>query len=265
MVSDKDMSLSQYIVPRCSIVLTVTFFIVLLALLWLGFWQLARAEEKQQLLNRAKITATARVENITHYSASRLSKLAQGTPILLQGRYDDEKTFLLDNQINKGKFGYLVITPFIAEYSGQLFLVVRGWVAGSLDRRILPDISTPEHKLTLRAKVLAKQEKPFQLAQIPAAASWPKVVQSKAIESLSAYLSTPVYDRLLWQMKPEAGLQMIAPVVVNMSPQKHQAYAMQWFSMSVLLAIIYLLNTTNLKLLFPRKKTNTIEGDDYAG
>ena len=48
--------------------------------------------------------------------------------------------------------------------------------------------------------------------------------------------------------------------VINVSPEKHTGYAVQWFSMAAALALIYLLRSTNIwQLLRGRRRA----GDDH--
>ena len=50
----------------------------------------------------------------------------------------------LDNSINERQFGYQLITPFV--YGNNTILVLRGWVKGSSDRSILPNVDTSYDK-----------------------------------------------------------------------------------------------------------------------
>src|SRR5690606_37689170 len=62
----------------------------------------------------------------------------QYLPVLMQGSYDNQRYFLLDNRIHRGRVGYEVISPFTT-LAGTLVFVNRGWIAGTGDRQQLPE------------------------------------------------------------------------------------------------------------------------------
>ena len=50
--------------------------------------------------------------------------------------------------------------------------------------------------------------------------------------------------------------------VVNVSPAKHRGYAVQWFSMAAVLALLYLARSTNLWQMMKGSLTGTKDGHD---
>ena len=93
--------------------------------LWLGNWQVGRAEEKRQ--------RQALFESRMNDTPVRLTGVVPAEGLLyrhvrLSGRWMPERQFFVDNRIREGRAGFEVITPLALE-GGAAVLVNRGWVA----------------------------------------------------------------------------------------------------------------------------------------
>ena len=83
------------------------FFSVLFVLvfIFLGFWQIERASEKLNLIKNFEIQQSSQPQYISENSA-------KWSRVFIEGVYDSSKQVLIDNQIFKGKVGYIRYTPF---------------------------------------------------------------------------------------------------------------------------------------------------------
>ncbi len=238
----------------CRYYITLIFLAAFVVLLFLGCWQLERAEHKSALL-LAHNTLKTHTVDMSAADLTALAALQDGDQVLLEGKFDNTHTFYLDNQIHKRRFGYLVITKFNAQASGLGYFVVRGWVQGSLDRTVLPTLSRHENPMRLTAKMIKNKGRSFKLSSQLASDSWPKVIQDKHPDILQSFDTEPSYGELLWlENSIDDNLEIVMPMVVNVSPQKHQAYALQWFAMATILLLLYLCYATNIVELY--KKNN---------
>ena len=68
----------------------------------------------------------------------------------------------------------------------------------------------------------------------------------KLAPALSAELGQTVAPYSLRINAGQPGALEVAWQVVNVSPAKHRGYAVQWFTMATVLALIYLLRCSNL-------------------
>ena len=229
--------------------LTLFTLLLLPVMVSLGFWQLDRAGEKRQLQQEytrryqmapVPITAIARDGDLRH------------VPVTLRGRFITGESWLLDNRVHQGKVGYEVVMPFQLSENGQQVLVNRGWVAGNPDRRILPAIATPAEELSLSGRIHVPLQAPFTLGDPAPAAGWPRVVQHLPWPELAGRnLFIPHSVRL------DAGSPAALTanwVVVNISPEKHTGYAVQWFAMSLALLLLYIAASTPLRQRLARRK-----------
>jgi surfeit locus 1 family protein len=205
--------------------------VCLLVFLRLGFWQLDRAEEKETMIVEQQTLRTS--ESLP---AARLSDdTRNGTPVHLQGSYDLDRVFLLDNRILKGVVGYEVLMLFRDISLSEPLLVNLGFVPMGRTRSDLPEIPSPGNSSTADGYVYHQAD---QRPMLPAA-GWPKVVQAVDADEISNIAKETIYPHLirLSEDDPNA-LPRNWPLTV-IQPEKHLGYAVQWFLMATAIVIAY--------------------------
>ncbi len=222
--------------------ITLLFVLLLPLLLRLGFWQLQRAEEKRELQQRIELRAAQ-----APLEVSRLLSLADEElnhrRVRLDGVFDNDTVYLLDNQVFNGKVGYQLLQRFYASNDSQdtqAFLVNRGWIAGFPDRR-LPELPVVTGRGSVLASVYIPASRPVLLAEESLAQTWPQVIQSVDMAKIRAQLGEEVYRYELRLQDGQWGALAVDWPVVNTGPEKHQGYAVQWFAMSAALVVCWLL------------------------
>lgn len=210
------------------------FFLFFMPLtLWLAFWQLDRALEKQVLLANYEAAQAAPASEMTIVDSLEIQHLSQWW---LRGHYA-ERSFLLDNRTRNGRVGYEVITPFILS-SGAQVLINRGWLRGPALRSELPAVpSTPGEVLRIRVSALDRSALLQDMAE--AEPGWPKRIQRFAPADLAKELKAPLVPfefRLASQ--DQVGALEQGWSLTQTSPAKHHAYALQWFSLSGALLLL---------------------------
>lgn len=224
---------------------TVLALLLMPLLLSLGFWQLERAEEKRQfqlLFQQRQASGPVLIEKLDPDSDIRYQ------PVSLRGEFINDKALLLDNKIYKGRFGYEIIMPFRLASSAQLVLINRGWLAADISRRQLPDIPVIHGMVDLVGEVYVPQGKMLELAK-DMAEGWPRVVQSINIDELGKQFDMPVFPYTVRLQQQSTASFINNWLVVNIQPEKHTGYAVQWFSMCVVLLVILFLANTNFWIL----------------
>jgi surfeit locus 1 family protein len=236
---------------RCDLEWRTTLLTLLLLplLLGLGVWQLQRAGEKRQLATKFAAQQAAQPAALQRLWGSAAAELAY-RPVTVQGRFDSDRYLLLDNRLRQGRFGYEVLALFHLSDSPRSVLVNRGWVAGDPARRSLPAIHQPQGERRLQANVYVAPGAPYRLAAPSLEGTWPLVVQQLDMSLLSPLLEQRL-DRELFPhslrlaASDPAGLETGWPLL-NISPAKHTAYAVQWFSMAAVLLLIFIARSTNI-------------------
>lgn len=206
--------------------------LVFSSLIKLGFWQIERAFEKEQ--RQERIQALSQRDALTLTQVKALEGLQDGIndlPIKLTGSFDASRIFLLDNQPNKGRLGYRVYQ--IIESNDDTILVNLGWVQGSIDRSVLPEITpvTGQHTITGHVREV---EVGIQLqAQNLADAAWPLRVQQIELDKFSVLIGKKLLPFVVYlDTKETLGYKKNWQPIV-MPPEKHRGYAFQWFSLAL--------------------------------
>jgi len=162
--------------------------------------------------------------------------------VLLSGRFDARHQFLLDNQINRGRAGYHVLTPLELLSGRRKVLVDRGWVPVGASRELLPDIAVTTDRVTLRGTVYIPYERAYSLGTMTGGETgWPLRVQFIDFKQMARRLDSAL-GAMIVRLDPKSpyGYRrewQIAP----MGPQRHLGYAVQWFALACALLVIYVL------------------------
>ncbi|UVE17884.1 SURF1 family protein [Pseudomonas sp. LS44] len=214
---------------------TLIVLALLPLLIGLGVWQLQRGEEKRQLLGSYEARRSAPGVDLNQLEQSSDPAYRR---VHLRGQFDSQHSLLLDNRIHDGKVGVELLQPFYDQPSGRWVLLNRGWLPWP-DRRQAPQFDTPDAPQTLDAWVYVPPGKAFQLHADQPGSDWPRLV-------------TVVDPRALWQQLRRDGLPFELRIqsgpaayladwpVVAMSPEKHQAYAVQWFALAIALCGLFI-------------------------
>lgn len=194
-------------------------------LIGLGFWQLERAEEKEIILQRWQ-----QGEPLLQLPIEPVD----GARVQLNGTLDTEHLFLLDNKVRGGLVGYEVLARFYPQHGPAGILVNLGWIAGGPDRTVLPEVQLPTGSVEIVGN-LVEGGKGLLLAVDNWKKAWPVRIQKIELKRVEKALGGPLYPAVLRVAEPLTAKFITAWQVVNMPPVKHQAYALQWFGLALVL------------------------------
>jgi len=228
--------------------LTLIVFIILLKL---SVWQYERGIQKDQRASR--IIALNKESPLTLDEVINLSTKQQFTskdsindfPVTITGNFDSSHVFLLDNQVDKHKLGYRVLQ--VVETKKHAVLVNLGWVPGSIDRNILPDIASLNgpHQFTGHVRIIEQgiMLQPQDFSKV----NWPLRVQQIELAKFSTLINKPLLPFVVYLDKssPLGYKKNWHPIV--MPADKHFGYAFQWAALAIawLILMIYLRIKTN--------------------
>jgi surfeit locus 1 family protein len=224
----------------------LAIILMLPVLVSLGFWQLQRADQKKVLLadfEERRLLPAVSITTLDSYSNYR--------PVYAIGEFDATRYWLLDNRIFRGRFGYEIMAVFTLRDGGAL-LVNRGWLAGDASRRSLPAVSIPEGVVTITGELYRSEERNFSLgAELHT--TWPRRQQWLDIDTERKAFPNMLPVSMRLDDSSVAALQT-ERLVVNVSPEKHTGYAVQWFAMALALGVIFIFRNTNLMELRKLRK-----------
>lgn len=220
-------------------------FAFLPILLGLGAWQLNRAEQKRQILQQHH--AREQVDAI-QYRAD----LPQNAKATVQGVLESQRYWLLEGRTFQGKPGYEVLMAL--KLGEQTLLINRGWIAAALDRKVMPTLEpVPDYRVTLDGVLMLPSNSPLTDEADNQLQQWPHRVLEMDMAMMSKQLGRtlePLYLRL--DAEHPLALQNIWQPT-NMPPERHTAYAIQWFGLATALIILWLAASSNIfQIVFKR-------------
>ncbi len=195
---------------KLSFLFLSAFFIILF--IKLGFWQYYRGLEKRQIIDDA-----------------------QHSKVLLSGYFDYEHQFFVENQFHNHQVGYHVLTPFIIG-KDQAMLVNRGWIKNA--DQLIQNIKD-ETYIKIQG-IVRKPSYTLILGENFRNNDWPIKIQRIELKKLAEKLNYKINtDSYILMTNPKNMAFTTDWKLINMPPEKHFAYSVQWFS----LALVSLIGT----------------------
>lgn len=211
--------------------MTVFVLIFLPITLSLGIWQLNRGEDKQRFIAEM---AAATSSNIQTFQPQ--TQYAIGQMLSMCVEWSGQQWFF-DNRTHAGRVGYDLYLPVRVCRTETPVLLRLGWLEGTRSRAQLPEV--PNLALwsdPIEATVQVRPSPGMPMLSAPAEALSEGVwrVQSMAdlppgdwqVGVLMAQLVVPAELALVDQWNP-----------VAVPPERHLAYAIQWFGLASVLVI----------------------------
>ena len=218
---------------RPSLLLTLVLAPLVAAFLWLGDWQMRRAEDKEALEHAFRNPPVVE-------SGTSVAELPLWTRVALDGRYDPGRHILVDNQIEGGRAGIHVLTPFQTR-GGALVLINRGWLPLPPDRS-LPSFETTDDLIRIEG---IRAPAPAVGRQLGAddrlhPDRWPQLVTYFDSDNVAEALGEALSPGVIWLHADDPsgfGKRAWSPVV--MSADRHVAYAVQWYALAATVLVIW--------------------------
>ena len=206
------------------------FFVIVFV--FLGVWQIERAAHKEGLLQAFNSEQESPPIRLT-------SQSPDWSRVFVDGIFDSSRQILIDNQIHKGKVGYKIFTPFRFD-DNKIVLVDRGWIAQGKSRSDLPQLNVLEKKSRIIGTVTSPEQGVLAGSEL-FTNEWPRVSQTKAVEVIASAFKEPILDIVL-VLDPGSSqiTEFIQIKPFAITPVKHYGYAMQWFTMSIVLLGMFL-------------------------
>ena len=219
-----------------SLLITLLVITGVTLLCCLGFWQLSRAEQKEEIQSQLQIgqeghplTTKALLENndLADFRYHRVQ---------LNGHFLNDRTILLDNKTNNGQPGYYVYVPFTLN-NENVILVNRGWIPLGPSRSVLPATNAIKGEVTIEGYLDFAYRNPFiKNALESKTIDWPLRLQELDVSLLHSLIGKNIHTMLV-TLDSNSPYAFVAPnrPGSTMSPARHRGYAFQWFALAVTL------------------------------
>jgi surfeit locus 1 family protein len=205
--------------------------------IYLGFWQLGRAAQKEAI--HAAMQAQALQTPLDAAALAQLPDTAAGLyrPVQVEGRWESAHTVFLDNRQMDTKVGFFVVTPLRVEATGQIVLVQRGWVGRNFAvRDQVPAVQTPAGLVWVEGQIAPPPSKLYE----PGAPGLGLIRQNIDLDKFRLESGLVLANFAIRQNGPPSdGLRREwSPVALGV--EKHYGYAFQWFALAALVFGLYL-------------------------
>jgi surfeit locus 1 family protein len=217
--------------------MTLATLALLTLFVGLGRWQWQRGEAKAE---QWRAFEAAPVPQLTA-SAPDFDRLPRYSRVAFLCSFDGTRQLLLENRTYAGRPGYEVLTP-CALRDGRRILVNRGWIPFEGRRDQLPDVSlTTPRSATVAGRIdelptagLASGRSPPDTAQ-----GWPMVTTFPTHDQLQSALGVQLPRRILLLDSRVPGGYLREWKPPGLAPDRHFAYAIQWWGFAVVLLVLY--------------------------
>lgn len=200
----------------------------------LGFWQLARANEKQALQSRIDAYAQGAPLAIGRDGVRPADVLLH--PVEARGRFEPRHVVYLDNRVYQKQAGYYVLMPLKIANTEKYVLVNRGWIGTGGERQRAPVVKTPDSDLVIRGMATPFSERFLELSSKIAEGN---VWQNMVLERYLQATRLDVQPIIIQQTSAlDDGLVRDWPPV-DLKRNTHLAYAVQWFALAAAIFIYY--------------------------
>ncbi|MFA6036888.1 MAG: SURF1 family protein [Legionellales bacterium] len=217
---------------------SVAFLLLFPFLLSLGFWQLGRMEEKQDILDSM---ASANVAQAMELSAN--SEPLDYSKAKVRGKFLYEFSVLLEHQMHNQQVGYHVLTPLVISDDLPWLWVNRGWIPVN---EVLIPREQYRQAFNLTGLVYYPSENRFILGENFSKTSDGQVkIQRMDFKGLEQAFKHKFYPYVLL-LDPASAQGFVRNwEIKTLPPSKHLGYAVQWFGLAGALFCIYII--VNLK------------------
>jgi surfeit locus 1 family protein len=211
---------------------TLAVLALLPLLLWLGFWQLDRAGQKRALLD-----GFAAGDRPAVALGGGLASHSRYTRVRATGRYRPDRQILIDNMTRGGVAGYHVMTPLVRDEGAVL--VNRGWIPKTFGAGDLPvvDVSGERREVIGR---LDRLPRAGLALETEAGAGWPRVLQFPTREEIEAQTGLELVEGVVLLDDDAADGYARGWRPVEVGPERHLGYAVQWFALALTLVVIWI-------------------------
>jgi surfeit locus 1 family protein len=211
----------------------------------LGFWQIARMQEKRTTLDTVAAVLVERKTLPLAQIANDSKRTSDYDWAAGSGTFADADPILLDDQIRNGRVGIRVYRAFHAEddrSSNATILIDMGWLPLPANRA-MPKLETPvSDRLEVRGLLSPPPSSGIALGAGIAHTDNSWIATRMDLVSIGSNLQAQLAPRVL-RLDPALplGYERDLEVLPNaMPPERHLGYAVQWFALAFASIVIFI-------------------------
>jgi surfeit locus 1 family protein len=223
-------SLLRRIVPHLAAVVVIALCAKL------ALWQLDRAAEKDAMLADWEDAPAMALHDDETVLPGRYAR------ITAEGEFDTRRHVLLDNQLRNMHPGVHVFTPFRPRGSERVWMVNRGWQPMP-QRDSMPEFDTPGGAIQVSGRLSDPPRVGLEIGRAAEldAGQWPNLMTYFDLDRIRDVLGDEVEGAVIL-LDPDHPAHLSGDdwQPVTFGPERHRAYAFQWFTLAAVVLIIWL-------------------------
>ena len=221
---------------------TTAFIVAFICFIQLGFWQLERASEKNNINNNYTLRQDDTLINLNNTKSIDNKEALLWRRTEVNGSFLNKKNIILDNQIFNQIAGFNILTPFLIKDSNYVVLINRGWHSNLASRDLIPDIQNLEGIKALKGHIAKFPSSGISLGQNNIETLNASVFRMQRLDfdELKYFLTFNLLPYMIY-IDPliDKGnyntFKLPAP-----DSEKNYGYAFQWFAFAFTLLIIFI-------------------------
>lgn len=148
----------RFLLSRQWVIITLVALLLVPTMIWLGFWQMDRHDERaarNQLVTDALAADPVPVERLAS-PGHAVTRAERYRTVTATGRFETDDEVVVRRRTNgDDEVGFHVLTPFVLA-DGAVLLVNRGWIpADGPSQTAFPDIPAPPRgEITIRGRLM---------------------------------------------------------------------------------------------------------------
>jgi surfeit locus 1 family protein len=221
---------------------TTAFIVTFICFIQLGFWQLERASEKNNINSNYTLRQDDALINLNNTNSINNKEALLWRRAEVNGSFLNKKNIILDNQIFNQIAGFNILTPFLIKDSNYVVLINRGWHPNLASRDLIPDIQNLEGIKALKGHIAKFPSSGISLGQNNIETLNASVFRMQRLDfdELKYFLTFNLLPYMIY-IDPliDKGnyntFKLPAP-----DSEKNYGYAFQWFAFAFTLLIIFI-------------------------
>ena len=221
---------------------TTAFIVAFICFIQLGFWQLERASEKNNINSNYTLRQDDALINLNNTNSINNKEALLWRRAEVNGSFLNKKNIILDNQIFNQIAGFNILTPFLIKDSNYVVLINRGWHPNLASRDLIPDIQNLEGIKALKGHIAKFPSSGISLGQNNIETLNASVFRMQRLDfdELKYFLTFNLLPYMIY-IDPliDKGnyntFKLPAP-----DSEKNYGYAFQWFAFAFTLLIIFI-------------------------
>ena len=221
---------------------TTAFIVAFICFIQLGFWQLERASEKNNINSNYTLRQDDALINLNNTNSINNKEALLWRRAEVNGSFLNKKNIILDNQIFNQIAGFNILTPFLIKDSNYVVLINRGWHPNLANRDLIPDIQNLEGIKALKGHIAKFPSSGISLGQDNIETLNASVFRMQRLDfdELKYFLTFNLLPYMIY-IDPliDKGnyntFKLPAP-----DSEKNYGYAFQWFAFAFTLLIIFI-------------------------